>query len=93
MKHAVKIAAVPSETWGIWKTEAESLSAVVLANRARTRSSSRADTAQIRNWKIDTAPTPRTFPAISWKGRTEETSTSMTRFVFSSTIDPITFTP
>src|SRR5439155_18970313 len=50
-------------------------------------------TTHIRNWKIETAPTPTTLPSMSWKGRSEETSTSTMRVVFSSSTELITFTP
>src|SRR2546422_1766703 len=59
----------------------------------RSESSTRAETPQIANWKNETAPAPRILPSISWKGRTDETSTSIIRVVFSSSTELITFTP
>src|SRR2546425_519430 len=49
--------------------------------------------AQMTNWKIDTAPTPRILPSINGNGRKDDTSTSTTRVVFSSSTELITFTP
>ena len=59
----------------------------------RRATSNRADTPQMTNWKNETAPAPATLPSISWKGRSDETSTSMMRVVFSSSTELMTFTP
>src|SRR5512147_2379511 len=95
MKYAPKTAAVPSDTCGTSKMVRSLPRAEVIppVSAARCENNSTADTAQIANWKSDTAPTPTILPTISWKGRSEDTSTSTTCVVFSSRTELITFTP
>ena len=50
-------------------------------------------TPQMSTCTTATAATPRILPSMSWKGRTEETITSSTRFCFSSMTDCMTMAP
>ena len=86
----MKTAKVAPVTCGIWNS---SSAASPAASGARRASSSRPATPQMRNWKIDTAPTPSTLPSSSWKGRSDDTSTSTMRVVFSSSTELITLMP
>src|SRR6266496_1726390 len=94
-KNATKTHAVATDRCGTWNTCPMSCPppGARLNNAARRPSRKRPATPQIRNWSSDTAPTPSTLPNSSWNGRTELTSTSTIREVFSSITEPITCTP
>ena len=75
----------------VWASAGFAPSARAIGPRSESRT--RADTAQMKNWKNETAPAPKILPSMSWNGRTDDASTSMMRVVFSSSTELITLTP
>src|SRR6267378_6658931 len=93
-KNAMNTASVANGMCGSLMLCAEAVSAPsARAIGTRRPMSSLAETPQMTNWKNDTAPAPSTFPNMSWNVRSDDTSTSMIRVVFSSSTELMTFTP
>ena len=93
-KYAKKIAAVAVETCGTWSRPPPSSSPLIPPTSApRCASSTLTATPQIASCSSETAPTPITLPQSSENGRTDDTSTSTIRVVFSSSTELLTLTP
>src|SRR6266568_4285421 len=87
-KYAKKIAAVAVETCGTWSRPPPSSSPLIPPTSApRCASSTLTATPQIASCSSETAPTPITLPQSSENGRTDDTSTSTIRVVFSSSTE------